>query len=220
MSFSRTFPYPLAVCSAIVLLFSASVSAQDQTRPRAVSAAPQAATATTTTNEANGRTRLETDVTVAPAPPAEEAEPEVISVAPVVPSNLGRVEQIMLAAIDARLGIPYRMGSEGPNRYDCSGFVWSVFQTAGITFERSSARTFWNQFEPVSDADKYKFGTLVFFNGFGHVGIVADANGFYHASSSRGVTYSHFNEYWSKRITGFRRVQLHQPAPTQLAAGR
>jgi len=217
MSFSRTFPYPLAVCSAIVLLFSASASAQDQTRPRSVVVAPQATT-TTTTNEASGRARLETDVTV--APPAEEAEPEVISVAPVVPSNLGRVEQMMLAAIDARLGTPYRMGSEGPNRYDCSGFVWSVFQTAGITFERSSARTFWNQFEPVSDADKYKFGTLVFFNGLGHVGIVADANGFYHASSSRGVTYSHFNEYWSKRITGFRRVRLQQPAQTQLAAGR
>jgi peptidoglycan endopeptidase LytE len=151
---------------------------------------------------------------------AEEAEPEVISVAPVVPTNLGRVEQMMMAAIDARLGIPYRMGSEGPNRYDCSGFVWSVFQTAGVTFERSSARTFWNQFEPVGDADKYKFGTLVFFNGLGHVGIVADANGFYHASSSRGVTYSPFNEYWSKRITGFRRVQLQQPTQTQLAAGR
>ena len=217
MSFSRTFPYPLAVCSAIVLLFSASASAQGQTRPRAISTTPQA-TNTTTTNEANGRARLETDVTIVSE--AEEAEAEVISVAPVVPSNLGRVEQMMLAAIDARLGIPYRMGSEGPNRYDCSGFVWSVFQTAGITFGRSSARTFWNQFEPVGDADKYKFGTLVFFNGLGHVGIVADANGFYHASSSRGVTYSHFNEYWSKRITGFRRVQLGQPAPTQLAAGR
>ncbi len=218
MSFSRTFPYPLAVCSAIVLLFSASASAQDQTRPRAVSTAPQATTTTTTTNEANGRARLETDVTIISE--AEEAEPEVISVAPVVPTNLGRVEQMMLAAIDARLGIPYRMGSEGPNRYDCSGFVWSVFQTAGITFERGSARTFWNQFEPVGDADKYKFGTLVFFNGLGHVGIVADANGFYHASSSRGVTYSPFNEYWSKRITGFRRVQPQQPAPAQLAAGR
>ena len=216
MSFSRTFPYPLAVCSAIVLLFSASASAQDQTRPHSVIDAPQATT--TTTNEANGRARLETDVTIVSE--AEEAEPEVISVAPVVPSNLGRVEQMMLAAIDARLGIPYRMGSEGPNRYDCSGFVWSVFQTAGITFERSSARTFWNRFEPVSDADKYKFGTLVFFNGLGHVGIVADANGFYHASSSRGVTYSHFNEYWSKRITGFRRVQFQPLAPTQIAAGR
>ena len=212
------FPYPLAVCSAIVLLFSASASAQGQTRPRSVIDAPQATTTTTTTNEANGRARLETDVTIVSE--AEEAEPEVIGVAPVVPSNLGRVEQMMLAAIDARLGIPYRMGSEGPTRYDCSGFVWSVFQTAGVTFERSSARTFWNQFEPVGDADKYKFGTLVFFNGLGHVGIVADANGFFHASSSRGVTYSPFNEYWSKRITGFRRVQLQQPAQTQLAAGR
>jgi cell wall-associated NlpC family hydrolase len=84
--------------------------------------------------------------------------------------------------------------------------VWSVFQSAGVNFERGSARGFWTSFHPVSEDEKYKFGTLVFFNNLKHVGIVADAHGFYHASTSQGVTYSPFNEYWSSRITGFRRV--------------
>ncbi len=213
MSVLKRFPYSLAVCSAITLL-TMSAAAQGQTRPRETGIAPQA---TTATKEANGRTRLETEMTVVPAPSADEDEPEVISVAPVAPSNLDEVERMMLYAIDQRLGIPYRMGAEGPNRYDCSGFVWSVFQTAGINFERSSARTFWSQFAPVDDEEEqFKFGTLVFFNHLGHVGIVADENGFYHASSSRGVTYSPFNEYWTKRITGFRRVQI-KPAQRQLA---
>lgn len=117
--------------------------------------------------------------------------------------------QKLLSGIQSRLGISYNYGSEGPNYYDCSGFVWSVFQEAGINFERSSAHSFWNNFEPVSDEDKYKFGTLVFFNHLGHMGIVADEKGFYHASSSKGITWSPFAGYWEKRVVGFRRVPLN-----------
>jgi hypothetical protein len=47
---------------------------------------------------------------------------------------------------------------------------------------------------------------LVFFSGLAHVGVVADQNGFYHASRHHGVVYSPFNEYWVKRIDGFRKV--------------
>jgi len=114
--------------------------------------------------------------------------------------------QRLLQAIQTRIGIPYRYGSTGPTSYDCSGLVWSVFQDAGFPFERTSARTLWQTSEQVEGDDRYKLGTLVFFNGLGHIGIVADANGFYHASSSQGVTYSTFGGYWGKRIVGFRRM--------------
>jgi cell wall-associated NlpC family hydrolase len=109
-------------------------------------------------------------------------------------------------AVKSRYGIPYRYGSSGPYTYDCSGFVWSVFQEAGIFFTRQSARSLWYLSEPVHGDDRYKFGTLVFMNGLGHMGIVVDENGFYHASSSRGITYSPFKGYWEKRIVGFRRL--------------
>jgi cell wall-associated NlpC family hydrolase len=116
----------------------------------------------------------------------------------------------VMQGINARLGIPYLYGSTGPNRYDCSGFVWSVFNDAGIYFERSSARTFWEEFEPVTGDERFQFGTLVFFNKLGHVGIVADEKGFYHASSSKGITYSTFEGYWGKRVVGFRRIPVNQ----------
>lgn len=109
-------------------------------------------------------------------------------------------------AIKTRYGTPYRYGSTGPNTYDCSGFVWSAFQEAGINFTRSSAASLWNQSVPVDGDDRFKYGTLVFMNGLGHVGIVADESGFYHASSSKGITYSPFKGYWSRRIVGFRRL--------------
>jgi cell wall-associated NlpC family hydrolase len=114
----------------------------------------------------------------------------------------------MLKSIQNKLGIPYRYGSNGPRSYDCSSFVWAVFGDVGIDFTRTSARSYWQTFEPVTGDDRYKFGTLVFFNRLGHVGIVVDEEGFYHASSSNGVTYSKFEGYWEKRITGFRRIPL------------
>jgi len=97
--------------------------------------------------------------------------------------------------------------TSGPNTYDCSGFVWAAFQEAGIPFTRVSARTLWSQSEPVFGDDRFKFGTLVFLNGLGHMGIVADENGFYHASSSKGITYSPFAGYWASRIVGYRRLK-------------
>lgn len=115
-------------------------------------------------------------------------------------------------AIKARYGIRYKYGTTGPNTYDCSGFVWSAFQEAGITFTRASARTLWSQSEPVSGDERFKFGTLVFLNGLGHMGIVADENGFYHASSSKGITYSPFKGYWEKRIVGFRKLNSETAA--------
>jgi peptidoglycan endopeptidase LytE len=124
--------------------------------------------------------------------------------------------QLLLNSIRSKLGIPYRYGADGPNYYDCSGFIWSVFRDAGIDFERTSAKTLWEMSEPVPESEKYKFGTLVFFNRLGHVGIVADENGFYHASRSKGIVYSRFDSYWRKRIVGFRRLKTFQTSKPQL----
>jgi cell wall-associated NlpC family hydrolase len=215
MSFCRLFPRPLAACFALTLLLTVSAQAQQQqgvTRPR------QAA-ATTVTNETEGRARLENDLVVVSTADETEAEPEYeIPRFGSKPAGLGQFEQTMMAAIEQRLGTPYRMGTEGPTRYDCSGFVWSVFQQSGVAFERTSVRTFWHDFAPPTEGEKFKFGTLVFFNNLHHVGIVADENGFYHASTSKGVVDSRFDEYWTKRINGFRRVP--QGATLVASAGR
>ena len=149
---------------------------------------------------------------VADSKPVWEAKPKpTIDLAPSsAPSGSGfiRFEPSLLAAIDQRLGSRYRWGATGPDRFDCSGFVWSIFQATGINFERASARNLFVRFEPAPVEEQYKFGTLVFFSGLTHVGVVADERGFYHASRRHGVIYSEFNEYWTKRIDGFRRVPL------------
>jgi len=129
---------------------------------------------------------------------------------------LAKLQPTLFAAIEQRLGARYHWGSEGPTVYDCSGFVWSSFQAVGINFERTSARTLWSTFQAPAPGEEFKFGTLVFFTHQKHVGIVADEHGFYHASRHHGVVYSPFNEYWLKRIDGYRRVPL--PANIPVAA--
>lgn len=123
-------------------------------------------------------------------------------------SELLKFKYMMAAAIDDRLGAAYRWGGTGPSGFDCSGFVWSTFRSAGIDFERGSARNLWLRFIPAAPEEEFRFGTLVFFSGLAHVGIVADEHGFYHASRHHGVVYSPFNDYWLSRIDGFRRVPL------------
>lgn len=144
--------------------------------------------------------------------PAWEAKPKpTIDLAPSIGSSSSgfiKFEPLLMAAIDDRLGSPYRWGATGPNRFDCSGFVWSIFQASGITFERVNARNLFARFQPAPIEEQFKFGTLVFFSNLTHVGVVADEHGFYHASRRQGVIYSEFNEYWLKRIDGFRRVPL------------
>jgi len=149
--------------------------------------------------------------------PVADDEPIIISLAsaedirssmPAASPSGNRFQRLMTAAIDERLGARYVWGATGPSAFDCSGFVWSIFKSAGVDFERGSARTLWSRFTAPAPADQYKFGTLVFFSNLAHVGVVVDEHGFYHASRHHGVVYSPFNDYWLARVDGFRQVPI------------
>ena len=198
----------ILTASLAIGIWSISAAAQaGDTRPRVLPA----------TTESEVACSPDDPVIISTAEVAE-ARPVKPAIGALVPTTKGaellRYQPMLLAAIDERLGARYSWGATGPNRFDCSGFVWSIFQSVGVNFERASARTLWSRFAPAAPEEQYKFGTLVFFSGLAHVGVVADEHGFYHASRRQGVIYSEFSEYWLKRIDGFRRV----PLPEQLAA--
>ena len=205
MAFKKLFPRALFAGLALVVL---TTSAFAQTRPRV----------TVPGGDVNEVACSPDDfamvaAAVSDSKPTWEAKPKpTIDLSPsTTPSNAGflKYESQLMAAIDQRLGTPYRWGATGPTRYDCSGFVWAIYQATGINFERVSAANLFARFEPVPVEEQFKFGTLVFFSGLKHVGVVADEHGFYHASRRHGVIYSEFNDYWMKRIDGFRRVPLN-----------
>jgi cell wall-associated NlpC family hydrolase len=203
---------------AIAMVFAGVQGVFAQDRPRVVTTGSSRPTGVTSTSPGAVRPVLSSPIVVQTE--TRDQAPLVAKTASsrsaaAFKSNYGSlVSSMLIRGIQSRWGTPYRLGSTGPDRYDCSGFVWSVFTDAGFAFPRSSAKTYWDEFEPVEGAERFKFGTLVFFNKLGHVGIVADENGFYHASSSKGITYSPFAGYWEKRIVGFRRVPA-EIAPVQ-----
>jgi len=160
------------------------------------------------TTNSEGVARLENDAVIISVAEPAGREISTLTASASSVSAAARVNEMLIAAIDQRLGSPYVWGAAGPRVFDCSGFVWSVFGSAGVQFDRTNARTFWTRFSPAGDDEKYRLGTLVFFNNLTHVGIVADEHGFYHASTSKGVVYSPFKDYWGARIDGFRRIPL------------
>ena len=197
----KTFPCLLLTCLALGLFATAAVAQSANPNFRQVHAIL----------DAGGTSTLETEPVVVPLVHIEERAP--IKFLNPAASSLGRFELTLTSAIEQRLGARYSWGATGPKVFDCSGFVWSSFQTAGIKFSRASARSLWATFAPATKAEESQFGTLVFFRGLRHIGIVADKNGFYHASRHHGVVYSRFNDYWLKRIDGFRRVPVTPLAP-------
>lgn len=197
----KLFPYALAACFALALPLTAAAQ-NGETRQRLVKPTIKTYDPPTLENE---------PVIVS------LAEAEHIPAAKPLTSKAGgslQVRQLLTSAIEERLGSPYHYGGTGPSSFDCSGFVWSIYQAAGVGFERASARSLWSRFAAPESGEQYKFGTLVFFSNLAHVGIVADEHGFYHASRHHGVVYSPFNDYWLARIDGFRKVPTTAPPTT------
>jgi cell wall-associated NlpC family hydrolase len=195
MTLRNWFPFAISACLTLSMLSSAAMAQNGETRQRQLAQITDALTQVTSADE---------PVVLSVASPADIKAATLN--APTLAS--AKFQQLMLAAIDQRLGARYSWGATGPYAFDCSGFVWSTFQSIGVNFERGSARTLWSRFAPATPEEEGKFGTLVFFSNLRHIGIVADSNGFYHASRHHGVVYSPFNDYWLSRIDGFRRVPL------------
>lgn len=93
------------------------------------------------------------------------------------------------------LGTPYVYGGNGPDSFDCSGFVKYVFTHFGYSVNRT-ASTQLNNGTAVSK-DQLQPGDIVFFKNAGdshaasHVGIYVGGETFIHASSdTREVEYS------------------------------
>lgn len=108
------------------------------------------------------------------------------------------------------IGCPYVYGAVGPDKFDCSGFVYYAAREAlKIQLPRTS-RSIYNYTTPVKDTDREP-GDLVFFKttssgNISHVGIYIGDNKFISALSdgpSRGVVVSSLSSsYWKPRYYG------------------
>ncbi len=114
------------------------------------------------------------------------------------------------------LGVPYVLGGNGPNSFDCSGFTKYVYAHFGISLPRTAySQGYWNSGTKISSISELQVGDLVFFNTVSdndlcdHAGIYIGNGQVIHASSgsSRKVVISGLSEnYYKTRFSWGRRV--------------
>ena len=153
---------------------------------------------------------------VTPVSVSFQSEPVQTTEANFVSYNDTFGENVVQTALQY-LGASYRLGTNGPTVFDCSGFTSYVYGKQNVSILRTS-RSQYTQGTPIARISDLKKGDLVFFGGrgnarsVGHVGIVKDVDpsgnnfSFVHASI-KGVKVSNSSEaYYSRRYIGARRI--------------
>jgi len=104
------------------------------------------------------------------------------------------------------LGKPYKYGATGPKSFDCSGFVYAVHKSFGITIPRTSLDQSQIRGYRLSRTE-LRVGDIVFFDtsSKGHVnhsGIYLGNSKFIHASSGKAfsVTISDLNGWYKDKF--------------------
>jgi len=104
------------------------------------------------------------------------------------------------------LGKPYKYGATGPDKFDCSGFVYAVHRDLGVKIPRTSLNQSQIEGRKLSRKE-IKIGDLLFFDTSlkGHVnhsGIYLGNDKFIHASSGKAfsVTISRLNGWYKDKF--------------------
>ena len=134
------------------------------------------------------------------------------------------------------IGKPYVYGSQGPNSFDCSGFVRYVFSKTGVIsgvndidkIPRTASGIYSSPNTNKISFNEIQPGDMVFFKSgskISHIGLISNISNnekdekifhMIHASSSSGIqdtektnytkTGVNKNSYWSPKIAGYGRV--------------
>lgn len=118
--------------------------------------------------------------------------------------NRSLVKNLIDTATD-NIGVKYKAGGTTKSGFDCSGLVYTTFESENIKLPRSSfEQAKIGKVIPLNDAKK---GDLIFFKTnksrqINHVGLITEVNSdeikFVHSSTSKGVIISSTKEPYYK----------------------
>lgn len=122
------------------------------------------------------------------------------------------VKQKLLQDTYSYLGTSYVWGGSSPSTgFDCSGFIYFMFNKFGIPQVRTTSVNLFSQGYAVNKS-MLRPGDLVFFNNIytgiiDHVGFYLGNGSFISATSSKGIYVQQMdNSYWGPRFVGARRL--------------
>lgn len=112
----------------------------------------------------------------------------------------------LLAVARTKLGCRYSYGSKGPDRFDCSGFVYWCLNQVGVaqSYITSSGWRNVGKYTRISSYNDLRAGDIIVVNG--HVGIISTGGYLIDASSSNGrVIERPLGSWWANHfIVGWR----------------
>ena len=127
-----------------------------------------------------------------------------------------RLAEQLIDVATENIGVRYKYGGTTRAGYDCSGLMYTVFNSENIVLPRNSYAQSKIGVVLNQQRDQIQKGDLVFFktnksNQINHVGIVIEANDdeikFIHSSTSKGVIISSTKEpYYRNTLVQINRV--------------
>ncbi|TWT04360.1 LysM peptidoglycan-binding domain-containing protein [Planococcus sp. CPCC 101016] len=128
---------------------------------------------------------------------------------PAAPAASGKISTVISTA-NSLLGTPYKWGGAAPGGFDCSGFIYYVYNQAGFSVPRTNTTGLDAASFNVSSPE---VGDLVFFKntyraGISHVGIYVGNNSFLHAGGDRVQITSLNDSYWGKHFDSYQRLNV------------
>jgi|tagenome__1003787_1003787.scaffolds.fasta_scaffold20735637_1 peptidoglycan endopeptidase LytE len=138
-----------------------------------------------------------------PASGKNQSNPIVQTGAPVVSQSIAAV----INEAKKLVGTPYVWGGSTVSGFDCSGFIYYVFNKAGQSMNRTSAQGYYDRSYEVNTP---QVGDLVFFEntykaGISHLGVYLGGNQFIHAGSDGVQISSVSSGYWKDHFESFKR---------------